>query len=160
MSKWEILRPDRQTSFLLRLPSEHQPRRCARSTPPNSETYSRAVLLIVCPCYQTFAVVPDNPRSVFVTRSSLQLLKVPRSQTVSFSPESAHVTRLSLSLLRSLGPRPSPFRLVLCLSRTFSFQSLTDMLLRSIGPGPSPFRLRLVTESLLKLVIPDHGMGT
>ena len=72
--------------------------------------------LLICPCYQIFAAVLD-------------------------SGESARVTRFSLQLLRSLGPRPSHFRPVLCLSQTFSFVSLTDMLLRSLGPGSSPFRL-------------------
>ena len=134
----------------------------AQNLPSLPDPLSRLLLnftsfsLLVCPCYQTSVAVPDSPESALVTRFSLGLLQTVHVTSFSpllicpcyqifaavlDSPESAHVTRFPLQLLRSLGPRPSPFRLVLCLSQTFSFVSLTDMLLWSLGPGPSPFRL-------------------
>ena len=100
-------------------------------------------LLLVFPCYQTFAAVLDSPGSAPVTRSSLSLLlNCPHTSfslllvcpcyqifaAVLDSGESAHVNRFSLQLLRSLRPRPSPFRLGLCRPRKKNFVSPSTFL--------------------------------
>ena len=95
----------------------------------------------ICPCYQILSRFATNcPLYQFFAATNLPLL--PDFRCCPRQPRICPCYQiLSLQLLRSLGPRPSPFHLVLCLSRTFSLVSLTDMLLRSLGPGPSPFRL-------------------